>query len=413
MHSNNGDTTLYNLDLQVLNQFSHRPFPEVAGALRATAHSITQTWKSTIRAVLPQLRHLTGEQLRDSTPQILLAIADAMASEDPGMISGLIAKAPAQGLSRLALRFDVTDVMQEDRLLRAIMVQQIEDYMGRRLDIPESTALHAAVDLMLQQSVIALVDEQKVQLRAAAEVELKFVSYLSHDLSNNLNGISLWLDVFDTELSSAGTKGIGNAQACVAMREALTEARRSINDTAVGMRRMLEHERLRMSGDVLPRTKVDLHDVVTQVVRHLSPEAANRGIALSVEVRAGAIVDSDAELLVIVLQNLVGNGLKYGGGGQGGGTVRIGGEAVKAGGGTLWVADDGKGIAQETFGRIFLAFRRGAARGQPGVGLGLAIALEAARLMGATLSVSSELGTGSTFFLTLPSGGETSEISQR
>jgi hypothetical protein len=39
---------------------------------------------------------------------------------------------------------------------------------------------------MLHRSVVALVGEQMAQLHGAAEAELKFLSFLSHDLNNNL-----------------------------------------------------------------------------------------------------------------------------------------------------------------------------------------------------------------------------------
>jgi signal transduction histidine kinase len=68
----------------------------------------------------------------------------------------------------------------------------------------------------------------------------------------------------------------------------------------------------------------------------------------------------------------------------------------------LWVSDEGPGIAPEQMGHIFEAFRRGEIYGQQGVGLGLAIASQAAKLLDAILSVESRLGVGTTFRLTLP-----------
>ena len=83
---------------------------------------------------MPQMQHLTFDELKDSTPEILLAIADALASDDPDLIRELVNRAPKQGLSRLELNFDVVEVMQEDRLLRAITVQHVEDGLDRRME---------------------------------------------------------------------------------------------------------------------------------------------------------------------------------------------------------------------------------------------------------------------------------------
>ena len=121
----------------------------------------------------------------------------------------------------------------------------------------ESAALHAAIDLMLQRSVIALVDQQKTQLRSAAETELKFLSFLSHDLNNNLNNVILLLQAHGQDLARAG----GFEKAI----KSLDRARQSIHDTVNGMRRMLEQERLRKAGKVLTRSPVDMHSLATKI----------------------------------------------------------------------------------------------------------------------------------------------------
>ena len=373
-------------------QLNHLPFPDVAQTLRASVDRITVAWDAAVREAMPQTQRLTADELRDSTPEILLAIADALASDDPDQIRELVGRAPAQGLSRFYLDFDVVDVMQEDRLLRAIIVQHVEAGLGRRLEATESAALHAAVDLMLQRSVIALVDEQKAKLRVAAETELKFLSFLSHDMNNNLNGVGLMLDVLGGDLDRAG--GFADAAESVAM------ARASIDGTVTGMRRMLDHERLRNDAQPPAFSPVDLHAVAARVAAQVRGEAGPRGVSVAVEVTPGTSVGSDAELLTLVLQNLAGNAVKY----SSGGTVRIGSDEAADGGGrrSVWVSDEGPGIAPAQLGRIFEAFRRGDVHGQEGVGLGLAIASQGARLLGCELTVHSTPGRGSTFRLTFP-----------
>ena len=381
----------------LLAQLTHRPFPEVAEILLNEADQITHEWDAAVRKAMPQMQNLTFDELKDSTPQILLAISHALASDDPEVIRELVNRAPSQGLSRLRLNFDVVEVMQEDRLLRAITVHHVEDKLGRRMDVPESAALHAAIDIMLQRSVIALVDEQKIKLRAAAETELKFLSFLSHDLNNNLNSVTMSLQSLELDLQEAG--GFDEAA------KSLAFARKTIFDTVAGMRQMLEHERLRNSGKVATTfSPVDLHAVATKVAAQFSWQAAAKGMKLSVEVPPDTIVVSDAELLLLVLQNLVGNAVKY----SDEGTVRVGlnGDAPPWCP-SLFVSDDGPGIAQEEVDHIFELFRRGDVHGQQGMGLGLAIASQAAKLLGAGLTVESQLGLGSTFHLAMRKNGST------
>ena len=50
--------------------------------------------------------------------------------------------------------------------------------------------MHTGIDVMLQQSVAAFVELQNEQHRSGAENELKYLSFLSHDLNNNLGGVT-------------------------------------------------------------------------------------------------------------------------------------------------------------------------------------------------------------------------------
>ncbi len=116
-------------------------------------------------------------------------------------------------------------------------------------------------------------------------------------------------------------------------------------------------------------------------------------------VRTGADVTvvSDPRRLERVLGNLVSNAVEHGGDG-----VRV----VVRGHGALVdvvVADTGPGIAPEHLPHLFDRFYKAeSSRTAGGSGLGLAIARENARLLGGDLTVSSDLGVGTSFHLTLP-----------
>src|SRR3954464_13940381 len=109
---------------------------------------------------MPQLGGLSFIQLRDSLPKILPAIADALASDDPKQIAHLLKVSPGQGLTRFAQHYNLVEIMEEDRLMRAVLVIQLESTLARQLTSPEAAALHATVDLMLQQGALALVEKQ-------------------------------------------------------------------------------------------------------------------------------------------------------------------------------------------------------------------------------------------------------------
>jgi len=122
-----------------------------------------------------------------------------------------------------------------------------------------------------------------------------------------------------------------------------------------------------------------------------------KGLTMDVDVPADAVVESDPDLIVLVLQNLVGNSIKY----SERGCIRVAARRDTGDRWTLFVSDEGPGIPPQQLDRIFNSFERADVDTQRGLGLGLAIACEAARLLGAELSVRSQLGVGSTFGLTL------------
>ncbi len=113
-------------------------------------------------------------------------------------------------------------------------------------------------------------------------------------------------------------------------------------------------------------------------------------------------VQADPDRLTQVMMNLVRNAVTYT---PEGGLVSIEARADGPGAVALTVADTGIGIPPEDLGRVFDRFYRtdaSRARSTGGFGLGLSIARELIEAMGGTISVESEVGTGSRFTVRLP-----------
>jgi signal transduction histidine kinase len=229
-------------------------------------------------------------------------------------------------------------------------------------------------------------------LSADSERELKFLSFLSHDLQNNLAAIDLQLKLLERQL--AASPGFGDQM------QTLQRAQESIHGTIDGMRRLLTHERLRKQFQAAKIRPVYLRRIADAIAAQHSLQAAASGTSIAVDISVDALAHTDAELIVLVLQNLVGNGVKY----STSGVVRIIADDSGSCGGrwTLSVIDQGRGIPPRLLKEIFSAFQRGDSSDCEGMGLGLAIASQAAELLGAELSVESTLGVGSAFRLSLP-----------
>jgi PAS domain S-box-containing protein len=148
---------------------------------------------------------------------------------------------------------------------------------------------------------------------------------------------------------------------------------------------------------------VRIGDVVQDAMDLIGPAAEQRGIEINVfPAHADCYLTADRQRLVQVFLNLLSNAVKYNS--EHGSITLSCGESKDKGNLTVLVADTGPGIAPELRDRIFMPFERlGAERsGVEGTGLGLALSLQLVQAMGGTIALESEMGTGSTFSVTLP-----------
>jgi len=147
-------------------------------------------------------------------------------------------------------------------------------------------------------------------------------------------------------------------------------------------------------------TRFPVDAVLRSLSRILQPLVPHE-VALRVAIEPGLPpITSDEQKLSQILHNLVANALKF----TARGAVEI--RARRAGDRVVFeVADSGIGIAPEHHELIFHEFAQVDGHTQPrmrGSGLGLPLSRRLAELLGGTLTVSSELGAGSTFRLELP-----------
>jgi two-component system phosphate regulon sensor histidine kinase PhoR len=141
-----------------------------------------------------------------------------------------------------------------------------------------------------------------------------------------------------------------------------------------------------------------------QMIDSLAPLGRERGVEVRLEADDGALtVRGDRDELLRVVENLVENAVKYGGGG---GRVDIALRRQAEGGQiALSVRDYGPGIAPEHLPRLTERFYRvdvTASREQGGTGLGLAIVKHIVNRHRGQLHIESELGKGATFRVILP-----------
>jgi PAS domain S-box-containing protein/excisionase family DNA binding protein len=264
----------------------------------------------------------------------------------------------------------------------------------------KSARLYDAADLVLAEEVARraalAVDNARLYREAQEAVRVRdaFLAIASHELKNPLTAL------------------LGNIQLLQrrATREAdLTPERvqRSLQvaaDQATRLNQMiaalLDISRLEGGQLTLTCAPLDLCALVRKVVAEVQPTLTQHTLTCATP-DAPLIIEGDALRLEQVLQNLIGNAIKYS---PRGGlvSVRIERQSEWA---SVDVSDQGIGIPQDALAKLFERFYRASnvdGGGIAGIGVGLYVVKEIVTLHGGKVAVMSQEGEGSTFSICLP-----------
>lgn len=165
---------------------------------------------------------------------------------------------------------------------------------------------------------------------------------------------------------------------------------------------LLTISRLESGQIIMNLQTVSLREQVERVRDDLQSRALEKQVAVENQVPADLAVQADADRLHQVLFNLMENAIKYG---RSAGHVLIGAKAADDKKVQAWVQDNGPGIPPDSKDRVFERFYRvdrARSRESGGTGLGLAIVKHIVQAHGGEVWLKSDLGSGSTFFFTLP-----------
>lgn len=251
-------------------------------------------------------------------------------------------------------------------------------------------AAQAALENRLRERIseVAEVTERHRQLE---DMKYSFVTAVSHELRTPLTAIRGSLEMLED--------GDVGALPPAAARLVLVAAR--------GTRRLsrlvdeiIDLERLESGDFRLHLAPQDLSTLILNSVESLEPLTEHAGVELVLhEMHAEVMCDGDR--ILQVLDNLVGNAIKFSAPGD---SIYL--EAVRRGEHVeMTVRDQGRGIPSEQLGAVFDPFHQVDAvadQAKGGAGLGLTITRRIIVAHGGQIWVESKCGTGSTFHFTLP-----------
>jgi len=248
------------------------------------------------------------------------------------------------------------------------------------------TAIRRDDDIEAYVAVLHDVTEQEKLQNARRD----FVANVSHELRTPLTSIKSYIEALLDDIPDEQTKD---------------EFLHVVNQETDRMVRITE-DLLHLSGLEMANLpfrpiSVDVKSWLAECVQRFQLEALERKVEMSLHCPRTNLLWGDRDMLDRLLDNLLGNAIKYT---QSGGTVEVVATFVQEEL-RLRVEDTGIGIPETDLPHVFERFYRvdkARSRKMGGTGLGLAIVREIVERHGGTLSISSKVGSGTTVYVTLP-----------
>ena len=222
----------------------------------------------------------------------------------------------------------------------------------------------------------------------ASRAREEMLAVVAHDLRNPLSLVMMTTQLID----DTNPSGERRAQLLGVIQRAAQRMNRLIED-------LLEVVRQDSGQMQLDVKDVSVASLIEQTAEMFQAAAMEKDVSLEVEAcPPELVVRADADRIMQVLSNIVGNALKF---------VPRGGHIVlkcdaRDDEAVFSIADSGPGIAREDLDRLFDKFWQRRRSDRRGVGLGLAIAKGIIEAHGGRIWAESSVGAGTTFHFTLP-----------
>ena len=236
-----------------------------------------------------------------------------------------------------------------------------------------------------------IVEERSGQLITANEVKDRLLSVMSHDIKSPLNSLRGILQIYN---SGAISKDEFSQYAMLIEND--------LSKTSILVENILYWTASQLKGVQVKIEEFALYNLLEENVQLFKTIAANKKISLKHNASKGLVVNSDRNILNLVLRNLISNAIKFSfEGGEIDIRITQNNEEL-----TIEVKDQGVGIDEETLETLLAPELVVSTRGtgnEKGTGLGLALCRDYLHKAGGELTVESEKGIGSTFKITLKS----------
>lgn len=272
------------------------------------------------------------------------------------------------------------------------------------------TLIHMALSNITETRQLheALVEKNTELTRAklladkANNAKSDFISGMSHDLRTPLNAI------------------LGFAQLIEAGPQLLTPSQKRSIDQILSagwyllnlINEILDLSLIESGSLSLSSSLVNIHEVIRECTCMVEQQAKNHSVTVQIHPPENEfIVLADSMRFRQIITNLLSNAIKYN---KPGGIVTVAWEPCTSAGIRINIHDTGEGLSPIQITELFQAFHRlaGETKKEQGTGIGLVVCKRLVESMGGEIGVESTVGTGSTFWFTLPCTNKNQNTSQ-
>jgi len=341
-----------------------------------------------------------ARRFADETMYVFFVGAVAVVAWRSGWLYGLAALA----VSVLAVDYWFIEPLGSLRLLSAVAISRLLSFAVVSLVLLFVIRALRIARWQSEGLASASNEAREAAERVSAE-RARFLSTLSHEVRTPISAVLGYADLL--EAGTAGALTVDQLQLLRRVRVAAHHLLAVVNG-------VLDLAKAEAGHLPVQHHRVRLCSAIDAAIALTAPQAAAKHISVSSDgVDTALACVGDADRIRQILINLLGNAVKF--------TPRDGRVVVAAGlvaseNPAVWISvrDSGPGISPDDQARIFEPFEQASVRplgDTGGAGLGLAISRQLARLQSGSLSVTSELGHGACFTLTLPRAGQSWSVS--
>jgi signal transduction histidine kinase/ActR/RegA family two-component response regulator len=353
--------------------------------VNASAASGGVFWRSDAKGSLRSTATLGLAAEPSSTP----SIAEAFGQEPVEALAGVVLSLAAQHPLYAGLASETAEAVCLPLVDGAVLHGVVCLGLARasKLDSAERERLAA----LARHAVSALAEQQaRDDLARSLRARDEILGIVAHDLRNPLNVIA------------AASSSLHQRLPDLLSRRPVERIMRAAQRAEHLIRDLLDVSAMESGHFAIDKRLLDSTSTILAAVESQQALAASSSVIMASDLSPDLpLIEADEERLLEVLENLLGNAVKFT---DAGGTVTLG-AAPRGNELWVWVKDNGPGIPPEQLSHLFDRFWQGTKGDRRGAGLGLTICRGIVEAHGGRIWAESTVGAGTTVFFSLPTQG--------